>query len=156
MTVACGAAGLPDLQPCKAPTPIVVPSGASAADVEEAYRIAIVEGIDNIVSESLSFSGRHPRRELSNNASFRKDYVTAEQNNVCQAAALIALEPPAAYLEAFHADLSKALGDYIDTMAFGHSAVKSRNVSEFRAWDGREDSAIERLSIARDNIPAGP
>ena len=69
---------------------------------------------------------------------------------------LAALGAPAAYLEAFDAELAKTLGDYVAAMAFGHEAVKSRNVSDFRAWDGRETSAIERLTIMRDNIPEGP
>lgn len=154
--VACANAGLPDLQTCRAATPIVVPSGASAGDIEEAYRTAIIEGIDGIIAESVSFTARHPSRELSNNSSFRTDYVTAEQNNVCRAAWLISLEPPAQYLDAFHAELSKMLGDYVETMAFGHDAVKSRNVSDFRKWDGRENSAIERLSVIGDDIPTGP
>ena len=94
---ACGSAGLPELQLCTAPTPIIVPSGASGADVEAAYRVAIVEGVDGIIAESLSFSGRHPGRELSNNSTFRYGYVASEQRNVCQAAALIALQPPAAF-----------------------------------------------------------
>ncbi len=154
--VACGGAGLPDLESCRAPTPIVVPSGASAGDIEDAYRAAIITGIDNIIAESLSFTARHPSRELSNNSAFRRDYVAAEQNNVCGAAWLISLDPPAAYLDGFHAELSKMLGEYVETMALGHAAVKSRNVSDFRKWDGRENSVIERLSVIGDSIPTGP
>ncbi len=153
---ACSAAGLQDLEPCTAPTVIVVPSGATDSEIEDAYGEAVVEGIEAIIAESLRFSGRHPDRKLSNNANFRRDYVNSEQQNVCQATNLIELQPPAEYLEAFHEQLSDTLSEYIKTMTFGHAAVKARNVSDFRAWDGRENSSIERLTIARDNIPEAP
>ena len=150
LLVACGAAGLQDIEPCRSQTEIVVPS---ASEVDDAYRSAIIEGIEAIIAESLTFSGQHPERKLSNDSKFRADYVRYEQAGVCQAAMLVAIEPPSEYLVDFHTELSKTLSDYMAAMEFGHKAVKSRNVSDFRAWDGRENSAVERLTIAQDNIP---
>lgn len=148
---ACGGSNLPEAPPCVAPTPFPMAAGGMNPDFR--YAVAVRDGVGKLESLTASFRLEWPDRRFSSRAEFRTEFVAYAGASTCVANDLLALTPAgtARYVE-FEARFEPLVQAYLDVMAEGTKAVRTRNVSDYRQFHRHLDEAQAALAEAASSL----
>ena len=150
MSATCGEAdsAMPDPQPCP-PAPTLVPQ---RFDRLGPYRQAIGRGVAQVDRLTQEFRLQYPDGKFYRSSSFRADFAAYADTTVCIAQGLKALELPPE-LAGTQAAFDRELDSLIAHQAAGREAVRTRNVSEYRAWYANIDAKVASLRRASTFAP---
>jgi hypothetical protein len=146
---ACGgAAGLPGQGAC--PTPGAALTDDSSTD---AYRAAVVGGIELIQEIDQHFRVAWDERRLRERGEFRADFAVYAHQTECQLRVIKALSAPAdGAMAEFGTGLDAIVGDYLVAMTAGRDAVEKRNASAYDDWIKQVDALAVALGDRRDQL----
>jgi len=151
LTACGGAPGLPDQGAC--PTPPAALADDSSAD---AYRTAVIGGIEVIQRADQRFRTEWDKRELRERSEFRADFAVYAHETECQLLVLQALDAPAdGALVEFGTGLRGVVADYLVAMETGSEAVEKRNASAYDDWIKQVDALAVALGERREQLLAG-
>ena len=148
LAIACGGgSNLPEAPPCVAPTPFAMSAGGT--NPEFRYAIAVRDGVSQLESLTASFRLNWPDRRFSSRAEFRTEFVAYAGESTCIANDLLALTPAGtSRFSDFEARFEPLMQNYLDVMAEGTKAVRTRNVSDYRQFHRRLDDVHAELADA--------
>ena len=148
---ACGSTtAFPEPAPC--PAPAAASPTASARQATNRYFASVTSAVNGLASQREALRSQYPGDKFSRESQFRVDFAAYADSTVCGAQNLVGVRAPAANLEQFDRDLDAALQGLIDHTQAGRTAVKARNVSDYRTWYQGVDLKIEAVKAAA----AGP
>ena len=148
----CGsAAAFPEPAECSAP---VIPPVTGTRQATSQYFTTVRTVVARLATLRETLRNSYPGDKFSRDSQFRVDFAAYADSTVCGAQNLQALPAPAANLEAFDAALDGALQDLIDHTQAGRTAVKARNVTDYRDWYQGADLKIDAVKTA--SAQAGP
>ena len=148
---ACGStSAFPEPAPC--PAPAAASPTANARQAANRYFASVTSAVNGLASQREALRSQYPGEKFSRQSQFRVDFAAYSDSTVCGAQNLKELRAPAPTLESFDLNLDTALQELIDHTEAGRTAVKARNVSDYRTWYQGVDLKIEAVKAAA----AGP
>ena len=146
MLAACGGgAAFPEPAPCAQPPSAVAGGGRQAINL---YFSSVRTAVDRLATLRETLRNTYPGDKFSRESQFRVDFAAYADSTVCGAQNLVGVQAPAANLEQFDRDLDAALQGLIDHTQAGRTAVKARNVSDYRTWYQGVDLKLDAVKAA--------
>ena len=146
MLAACGGgAAFPEPAPCAQPPSAVAGSGRQATNQ---YFATVRTAVDRLATLRETLRNTYPGDKFSRESQFRVDFAAYADSTVCGAQNLVGVRAPAANFEQFDRDLDAALQGLIDHTQAGRTAVKARNVSDYRTWYQGVDLKLDAVKAA--------
>ena len=146
MLAACGGgAAFPEPAPCAQPPSAVAGSGRQAINQ---YFATVRTAVDRLATLRETLRNTYPGDKFSRESQFRVDFAAYADSTVCGAQNLVGVRAPAANFEQFNRDLDAALQGLIDHTQAGRTAVKARNVSDYRTWYQGVDLKLDAVKAA--------
>ncbi len=152
LLVGCGsAAAFPEPAACST---LAAPSATGGRQATSQYFTTVRTVVTRIATLRETLRNNYPGDKFSRDSQFRVDFAAYADSTVCGAQNLKDLRAPAANLAEFDAALDTALQDLIDHTLMGRTAVKARNVTDYRDWFQDVDLKIDAVKTA--SAQAGP
>ncbi|WP_322819436.1 hypothetical protein [Tepidiforma sp.] len=156
--LALAACGTPD---ANFPSETVCPSpgagGSSRANPgarpEQAFVAVVRTGALQIVEERERLREVYPTDTFFRREGFRPDFAAYADRTICLARELRAMGAPNERLASWKANVDAALDALIGHTEAGREAVRTRNVSEYRAWYRGVDARLEAVTAAANASP---
>ena len=104
--------------------------------------------VDRLATLRETLRNTYPGDKFSRESQFRVDFAAYADSTVCGAQNLVGVRAPAANFEQFDKDLDAALQGLIDHTQAGRTAVKARNVSDYRTWYQGVDLKLDAVKAA--------
>lgn len=146
MLAACGGgAAFPEPTPCAQAPSAVAGSGRQAINQ---YFASVRTAVDRLAMLRETLRNTYPGDKFSRESQFRVDFAAYADSTVCGAQNLVGVRAPAANFEQFDRDLDAALQGLIDHTQAGRTAVKARNVSDYRTWYQGVDLKLDAVKAA--------
>ena len=146
LVAACGGgAAFPEPTPCAQAPSAVAGSGRQAINQ---YFASVRTAVDRLAMLRETLRNTYPGDKFSRESQFRVDFAAYADSTVCGAQNLVGVRAPAANFEQFDRDLDAALQGLIDHTQAGRTAVKARNVSDYRTWYQGVDLKLDAVKAA--------
>lgn len=141
---ACGSpsGAIPAGPACEAPAPLPTSRTTPGAVSVQAYFTRIRNGAAALYTAREQLRGKYSEDTFYRREEFRPDFVAYADETICTAQGLRELSAPVAALGEFDQKFDAALSDLIEHSLAGRDAVRTRNVSEYRAWFAGVDEKI--------------
>ncbi len=115
--------------------------------------MTVISGVDRLSELVNQFRVRWPDGKFSRDSAFRTEFARYADESTCLATGLRNLNPPLPRYETFDVAFDAAATVMMKTISDGREAIKSRNVSDYRDWNGAIDG---RLSEVRQTFQLLP
>mgnify|MGYP007080222291 CR=1 FL=1 len=144
---ACGGgASFPEPAPCATTVPAVT-TGSSRQAVTQ-YVSGVRNAVERLATLRENLRSAYPGEKFSRDSQFRVDFAGYADGTVCGSQNLQALRAPTPNFEQFDINLDGALQALIEHTQSGRTAVKARNVSDYRVWFQSVDAKIDAVRAA--------
>ena len=115
---------------------------------DQPYFATVRTAVDRLAMLRETLRNTYPGDKFSRESQFRVDFAAYADSTVCGAQNLVGVRAPAANFEQFDRDLDAALQGLIDHTQAGRTAVKARNVSDYRTWYQGVDLKLDAVKAA--------
>jgi len=152
--VACGSGGdgFPEaMDPATCPRP----APSRVADPLQAYRGVVYRETQRIEDLTREFRLRYPNGTFYRRPEFRTDFADYANETICIAAGITKLDPPATDYLPEDANLEAMVRQLIEHTLAGREAVRTRNVSQYRAWNDGIEQKLDQVRAAA-TMPTAP
>jgi hypothetical protein len=162
VTACGGTTSLPDPPPCATPTatPTLGPArGIRQVDATAfAYYRVVNDGSTKLHSLTRDFRDRWPDGKFYHQPEFRTDFVAFAGQSACLTGSLQALAgaPEASRLAGLKALIDPIFVNYETALNAGREAVRTRNVTDYRAFNRRIDELAAQVDDALASYRGGP
>ena len=149
--MACGGSAsgsFPEEAECPPPTPLPTSRANPGTTSTEAYTRRIQGFALNLDRLRADLRSKYPDDTFYRREEFRPDFAQYASQTVCTADAIAQLSPPDARFAEYDSTLEAALTSLIEHTRLGREAVRSRNVSDYRAWYDDADRKIAAVRAA--------
>lgn len=153
-----GGCGTPDANfpaetVCPSPQAVATSRATPGAVSPQAFVARIRGGAAELEQLRERLAEEYPGETFYRRESFRPDFAAYADATICLARELQALQAPVPRLEAWKANVDAALAALIAHTEAGRAAVRSRNVTEYRAWHRGVEERIGAVTAAADATP---
>lgn len=150
---ACGSSSsLPTPPACAAAsvTPLVPSTPANRQQAGRDYLASVQSMWSGLQRLYQDFRLAHPNDNFSRDSEFRPAVARFIDNSICTVRAFLAMQAPSTRLQQRYQQLYPLLDDYVAHLQAGREAIRTRNVTGYRAfYDALEGKmeAIRRASV---------
>lgn len=154
LAAGCGTpdANFPEPAACSSPAAVPTSRAAPGTAAVSAFLARVRAGADELAAQRERLRELYPTDTFSRRDAFRPDFARYADATLCLARELRGLVPPGR-LEAWKARVDAALDALIAHTEAGREAVRTRNVSEYRAWYRDVDARIAAVEEAAAAAP---
>lgn len=155
LLAACGTADANFPAETVCPSPAAVPTSRASPGTpsQQAFVAMVRAGARTLQQERERLREAYPTDTFYRRESFRPDFAAYADRTICVARELRAMAAPGTRLVGWKANVDSALDALIAHTEEGREAVRTRNVSEYRAWYREVDARIDAVVAAANAAP---
>ncbi len=151
----CGTpdANFPAETVCPSPQAVPTSRATPGAMSPQAFVARVRGGAAELERLREGFAESYPGETFYRREAFRPDFAAYADATICLARELLALTAPTPRLEVWKGNVDAALRALVEHTVAGREAVRSRNVTEYRAWHRGVEERLGAVMAAAEASP---